>query len=64
MGFRNLQEKLEKYVNQPKKSAKTLKVPMQTRIPAAVKHPTRLAVIIPVGDKTVDSGIEISLPIK
>ena len=51
-------------MNQPKKSAKTLKVPMLTRIPAAVRHPTRLAVIIPVGDKTVDSGIEISLPTK
>ena len=49
-------------MNQPKKSAKTSKVPMQTRIPADVRHPSKLAVIIPVGDITVDNGMEMSLP--
>ena len=51
-------------VNQPRKSAKTLNVPTLTRIPAAITHPIKLALIIPVGEMKVDSGIEMSLPTK
>ena len=46
------------------KSAKTLKVPTHTRIPADARHPSKLAVIIPDGDITVDNGMEMSLPTK